>query len=253
MNKLWSLIKDNKGFVIFIIFLIVFRGAVADWHPVPTGSMKPTILEGDVIWENKMAYDLQVPFTDISLMRTGEPARGDIIVFTSEIADKRLIKRLIGLPGDTIHLKKNHLIINGNVVDYEKSASININSGEKEINYYSESTEDIVPSRKSDQEPGLYAIESYTDLKPHAVNLKDMNSNYPPAFRGPSCMELTEQVIPADHYFFMGDNRDNSLDSRCYGYVPRSELRGHATHILLSLNKNDSFKPRFERFLGKLK
>ena len=234
MNKIWTLIKDNKGFLLFIVFLFLFRGAIADWHPVPTGSMKPTILEGDVIWENKMAYDLQIPFTDISLLRTGEPKRGDIIVFSSEVADKRLIKRLIGLPGDTIHIEKNNLIINGNVVDYDI-------------------TNEIVPSRESDQEPGIYALESYTDLKPHAVHIKDKQSMYPPAFRGPTCNKLTVQVIPEDHYFFLGDNRDNSLDSRCYGYIPRSELRGHATRILLSLNKNDSYKPRFERFLEKLK
>jgi len=232
MNKIWSLIKNNKGFVLFIIFLFIFRGAIADWHPVPTGSMKPTILEGDVIWENKMAYDIQIPFTDISLMRTGEPKRGDIIVFTSEVANKRLIKRLIGLPGDKIEITQNNLVINGNVVDYTIS-------------------DQVAPSRESDQEPGIYALESHDDLEPHAVQIKDNLSSYPPAFKGPNCNEHTE-VIPKDHYFFLGDNRDNSLDSRCYGYVPRSELRGHATRILLSLNKNDSYKPRFERFLEKL-
>jgi len=236
MNKFWTLIKDNKFFVLFIFFLIVFRGAIADWHPVPTGSMKPTILEGDVIWENKMAYDLQVPFTDISLMRTGEPKRGDIIVFTSAVADKRLIKRLIGLPGDTIQIQNNNLIINGDVVNYEI-----------------DNNQVFVPSRNSDKERGIYAIESYKDLAPHAVHIKDKNSIYPPAFRGPNCVNLEEEIIPKDHYFFLGDNRDNSSDSRCIGYIPRSELRGHATRILLSLNKNDSYKPRLERFLEKLK
>lgn len=234
MKKIWSLIKNNKGFVLFIFFLFVFRGAIADWHPVPTGSMKPTILEGDVIWENKMAYDLQVPFTDISLFRTGEPKRGEIVVFTSDVAKKRLIKRLIGLPGDTIQIQNNNLIINGNVVDYDIS-------------------DEIIPSRESDQERGIYALESYSDLEPHAVHIKDKTSVYPPAFSGPNCKQLTEQKIPEDHYFFLGDNRDNSSDSRCIGYIPRSELRGHATRILLSLNKNDGYKPRFERFLEKLK
>ncbi len=233
MKKLWTLIKNNKGFVLFIVFLFVFRGAIADWHPVPTGSMKPTILEGDVIWENKMAYDLQVPFTDISLLRTGEPKRGDIIVFTSDVAKKRLIKRLIGLPGDNIQIQFNNLIINGNVVSYDK-------------------TDEIMPTRISDREIGTYALESYTDLNPHAVHIKDKLSVYPPAFNGPNCIAVSEQIIPEDHYFFLGDNRDNSSDSRCIGYVPRSEIRGHATRILLSLNKNDSYKPRFERFLEKL-
>lgn len=233
MNKLWSLIRDNKGFVLFIIFLFVFRGAIADWHPVPTGSMKPTILEGDVIWENKMAYDLQIPFTDISLLRTGEPKRGDIIVFTSDVAKKRLIKRLIGLPGDTIQIHKNNLFINGTVADYIK-------------------TDEIMPERQTDQENGVYALESFADLEPHPVHIKDKNSKYPPIFRGPNCQELTTYTIPPDHYFFLGDNRDNSSDSRCIGYIPRSEIRGHATRILLSLNKNDSYKPRFERFLEKL-
>lgn len=236
MSKIISVIKENKGFFIFIVGLFIFRGAIADWHPVPTGSMKPTILEGDVIWENKMAYDLQVPFTDISLLRTGEPKRGDIIVFTSAVADKRLIKRLIGLPGDRIQIKNNNLIINGDVVNYE------IDRENK-----------VIPLRETDQEPGIYALESYKDLKPHAVTIKDKFSMYPPAQAGPNCQTVMEEIIPKDHYFFIGDNRDNSSDSRCIGYVPRSELRGHATRILLSLNKNDSYKPRFERFLDKLK
>jgi len=233
MNKLGSLIKNNKGFILFLAFLFLFRGAIADWHPVPTGSMKPTILEGDVIWENKMAYDIQVPFTDISLYRTGEPKRGDIIVFTSDVAKKRLIKRLVGLPGDIIKIQQNNLIINGYIVDYER-------------------TDEIVPERKTDQERGIYALESHNDLAPHPVIIKDGQSTYPPTFQGPNCKEVTQETIPEDHYFFLGDNRDNSSDSRCFGYVPRSELRGHATRIVLSLNKNDSYNPRFERFLEKL-
>jgi len=228
MNKLISIIKKNKGFVLFIVFLLVFRGAIADWHPVPTGSMKPTILEGDVIWENKLAYDLQIPFTDISLMRIGEPERGDIIVFTSAKADKRLIKRLVGLPGDTIEVKNNQLFLNGERAEY---TSLN--------------DETLEPKRKIDRETGVIALEKINGEKPHVIQVKP--SEYNPL------KNFDKITVPEDHYFFMGDNRDNSADSRYYGFIPRSEIRGHATHILLSLNTKDSYKPRFERFLEMLK
>ena len=227
MNKLISIINNNKTFIIFISFLFIFRGAIADWHPVPTGSMKPTILEGDVVWENKLAYDLQIPFTDISLARLGEPNRGDIIVFTSKAANKRMIKRLIGLPGETIEIRKNQLFINGSPADYSKLRD-----------------PILEPLREADKEEGVYALEHVGNLthvmqvKPHYYNPM---KNYGPI------------TIPKDQYFVMGDNRDNSADSRYYGLIPRSEIRGHATRILLSLNTNESYKPRIERFFGMLK
>ncbi len=228
LSRFFSFIKNNKGFLIFIVFLFVFRGAIADWHPVPTGSMKPTILEGDVVWENKLAYDLQIPFTDISLMRIGEPKRGDIIVFTSAKAKKRMIKRLIGLPGDTIEVRHNRLFINGEAAKYT-------NLQDKTLE----------PERDVDKEEGIYALESLSDLKPHVIQVKP--------FTGNPLQNFGKITIPKDHYFFMGDNRDNSADSRYYGLIPRSEIRGHATRILLSLNKNDKYKPRFERFMETLK
>ena len=228
MNKFFSIIKNNKGFILFIFFLFIFRGAVADWHPVPTGSMKPTILEGDVVWENKLAYDLQIPFTDISIMRIGEPKRGDIIVFTSAAAKKRMIKRLIGLPGDRIEVRHNQLFINGEAAKYTnlKDAALE-------------------PKREVDRETGVYALESLSDLHPHVIQVK-------PRLYNP-LKNFEEIVVPEDNYFFMGDNRDNSADSRYYGFIPRSEIRGHATRIILSLNTKDGYKPRFERFMEMLK
>ncbi len=227
MKKLASIFNNNRMFILFISFLFIFRGAIADWHPVPTGSMKPTILEGDVIWENKLAYDLQIPFTDISLARLGEPKRGDIIVFTSEAAKKRMIKRLIGLPGETIEIKKNQLYINGQPAEYTKLRD-----------------PALEPLRKSDKEEGIYALESVGSLT-HVLQVKP-NYNNPLQNYGPI-------VIPKDHYFVMGDNRDNSADSRYYGLIPRTEIRGHATRILLSLNTKENYKPRSERFFEVLK
>ncbi|MEE9327354.1 MAG: signal peptidase I [Cocleimonas sp.] len=232
--KISSLIKNNKGFILFIIFLFIFRGAIADWHPVPTGSMKPTILEGDVVWENKLAYDLQVPFTDISLMRLSEPKRGDIVVFTSAKANKRLIKRLIGLPGDTIEVIDNHLFVNGEAAKYK-------NIGDAELK----------PSRDIDQEDNsTYALESLSDLKSHVIQRK------PPFIH--SLQNYQKKTIPKDYYFFMGDNRDESADSRYYGIVPRSEIRGHATNTMMSVITGKTWKIwnwrfRSERFFDALK
>lgn len=79
--KAW---KENKSFLLFIALMFVFRSAVADWNEVPTGSMKPTIVEGDRILVNKLAYDIRVPFTHIPLLKISDPARGDIIIFDSK-------------------------------------------------------------------------------------------------------------------------------------------------------------------------
>ena len=106
-------IKENWGFILFALVLFASRSSFADWYMVPTGSMLPTIVEGDRILVNKMAYRLEVPFTDIEIMKTGQPKRGDIVVFNSKKAANRLVKRLIGEPGDRIAMRDNKLIING--------------------------------------------------------------------------------------------------------------------------------------------
>src|SRR5205814_10326257 len=108
--KAWH---EYRSFVLFVILMIIFRSALADWNVVPTGSMKPTILEGDRILVNKLAYDFKVPLTHTSLYKFADPKRGDVVVFDSKLADTRLVKRVIGLPGDTVEMRDNRLTING--------------------------------------------------------------------------------------------------------------------------------------------
>src|SRR5580658_10558822 len=102
-----------KPFALFFVIMAPLRSAVVDWNWVPTGSMKPTILEGDLVLVNKLSYDLKVPFTTSHLMQWGDPARGDIAVFYSPRDGTRLVKRVIGLPGDTVELRNEVLYLNG--------------------------------------------------------------------------------------------------------------------------------------------
>src|SRR5438094_1322663 len=100
---------------LLMLGLVVFsiRSSLADWNDVPTGSMKPTIIEGDRIFVNKLAYDLKVPFTTWHLAQWSDPSRGEIVVFDSPEDGTRLVKRVVAVPGDTVQLIENHLYIKG--------------------------------------------------------------------------------------------------------------------------------------------
>src|SRR5579859_4914159 len=111
--------KEAKPLLIMVLVMLAFRSAIADWNDVPTGSMKPTIMEGDRVFVNKLAYDLKVPFTTWHLAQWNNPKRGDIVVFFSPADGQRLVKRVVGLPGDRIELVKNQLLVNGEAVGYE--------------------------------------------------------------------------------------------------------------------------------------
>ena len=207
-TSLNQLIKENYAFLFFVLVLFASRSSFADWYFVPTGSMLPTIVEGDRIFVDKMAYRLEVPFTDIKIMQTGHPKRGDIVVFNSEKAGNRLVKRLIGEPGDSVAMFDNKLIINGEQIHYED----NKNTHQK--------------------------IE-YLDNVKHAVQLMpvaEVRDNF------------AEIIVPKGHYLVLGDNRNNSADSRYYGFVPAIEIQGKASKVLLSLDPKNYYLPRKERF-----
>ncbi|WP_105265010.1 signal peptidase I [Pseudoalteromonas sp. T1lg76] len=205
-------LKNNWGLILFLACLFTMRSSFADWYRVPSGSMLPTIEIGDQITVNKMAYDLRIPFTSYSLMRTGEPERGDIVVFQSAAADELLIKRVVGLPGDTLAMKNEVLTINGEALTY----AITMDNADE-----------------------LLATEELGDVV-HAIRIDKTR----PGASG----HFAPVQIPADHYLMMGDNRRNSADSRYYGLVPRTELKGKAHHIAYSLDYNDHYLPKSQRF-----
>jgi signal peptidase I len=219
MQKLTKLLTDNKGFLTFMLCMFMFRSAIADWNVVPTGSMQPTIEIGDRIVVDKAAYDLRVPFTHISLVHRADPQRGDIVVLDSKVAGERLVKRVIGVPGDQVALVQNHLFVNGKAADYRPVQVTGI--------------------RDDREDPALYAIEN-TGAIHHAVRWSIAAQGHSNDF-GPV-------TVPADHYLLMGDNRDNSADSRYFGFFPRGEIVGQATRVALSLDPGNHYLPRSDRW-----
>lgn len=111
-------LKGNRGVIAFLRCFGFFRLAIAGWDPVPSGSMCPTLLEGDVVLVNRLAYDFKLPLSDTALPHVGDPRRGDVITFTSPKDGVRLVKRLGALPGDTLERHNERLFIDGQASKY---------------------------------------------------------------------------------------------------------------------------------------
>jgi signal peptidase I len=213
-------LRTNRGLIVFLLCFGLFRTAVADWNPIPSSSMRPTLLEGDVVLVNRLAFDLKVPLTDIALTRLGEPRRGDIVTFSSPRDGERLIKRVIGLPGDVVEMRDEHLFVNGEPATYLPGATA------------------LEPLRGVEV-PVVHATERLSGDREHAVQ-------FVPLLR--AARNFGPVTVPADQYFMLGDNRDNSADSRYIGFVPRHLLIGRAHHILVSADITSRWAPRFARF-----
>lgn len=217
--------SEIRPLLITAVVLFAARSSLADWNDVPSGSMNPTIIEGDRIFVNKLAYDLKVPFTTWHLAQWSNPQRGDIVVFFSPYDGTRLVKRVIGLPGDTVELRREQLIIDG-----------------KPVNYAPLSAEISVQLPLDEQQCSLFATENLPDHS-HAVMAM-------PAV--PAKRSFGPIHVPEGSYFMMGDNRDDSFDSRYFGVVSRDRIVGKAMDVVFSVNKNDHWLPRSGRFFRPL-
>ncbi|NLA74123.1 MAG: signal peptidase I [Deltaproteobacteria bacterium] len=206
--------------LVAILIATSIKSSLADWNTVPTGSMKPTIIEGDRIFVNKLAYDLKVPYTTIHLAEWDNPERGEIVVFYSPEDGKRLVKRVIGVPGDTISMQNSQLFINGKPLAYREP-----------------------------EEPDFNNFRVKAQYMDNTIVEELNNREHPILLLHPAEMGALETItVPEGKYFMMGDNRFNSADSRYFGFVDRKLIVGRATAIVISLDIHNKYKPRFDRF-----
>jgi signal peptidase I len=212
-------VRTNKSFLMFLCLIGIFRSAVAELNGIPSGSMRPNLLEGDVIIVNRAAYNLKLPLTDVVLARLGDPVRGDVVTFHSPKDGTRLVKRLIALPGDVVEMRNERLVINGKAADYEVEGTVR----------------EPVGSEKVD----AVRLDETLAGQRHRIQLipeVDAARSFGPV------------TIPKDQYLMLGDNRDNSADSRFIGLVPRELLIGRAERVLVSADYQGNWMPRTNRF-----
>jgi signal peptidase I len=214
-----KVLYEIRVFALMILIVSSLRSALADWNDVPTGSMKPTIQEGDRVVVNKLAYDLKIPFTTTEIVKWGDPKRGDIVVLFSPRDGTRLVKRVVAIPGDKVELRDNIVFINGRIA---KQSPITTDSDEY--------------GRANVLDEDLYGHR-------HRIRLTE---------EGGSLSSYGPVMVPKEHYFVLGDNRDNSNDSRYIGMIERRRIVGEAVAVAFSLDRKHWYVPRFNRFFEDL-
>jgi len=198
------IVEYARSFFPIIVIVLVVRSFIFEPFRIPSDSMMPTLLDGDFIFVSKYSYGLKLPVLNTRIVPVGDPERGDVVVFRLP-SDPAInyIKRLVGLPGDRISVRSDQLYINGERIAVEWTA--------------------------------MYEGDDYRGARLGTERLGDAVHNvmYIPGREA----EDFDDVVPAGHYFFMGDNRDNSRDSRFpeVGFVPEGNLVGKAVRIWLNL------------------
>jgi len=206
----WENFKSIAGAL--AIFLLL-RAFLVEAFRIPSGSMIPTLLVGDWLFVNKLVYGPHVPFTRISLPGYAEPRRGEVVVFVSppqidqpEDPTPTLVKRLVGTPGDTLFMREGVLHVNGVAQRQGYAAATNPVGDPNEVN-------------------PLFEWQ-------HAYEIKGSRFGAPPA--QPTHDHWGPLVVPAAHYFMLGDNRYSSKDGRYWGLVPRANIRGRPLFVYYS-------------------
>jgi signal peptidase I len=202
-------IEYSRSLFPILLIVLLFRSFLFEPFKIPSGSMIPSLLIGDFIVVNKYAYGLRLPVTNTKILSTGEPERGEVVVFRYPVDPRvNFIKRLVGVPGDTISYRDKRLYVNGEPVAVEDMGR-----------YTSDDVKCATPRADA-----IRYLEKLGDTE-HEI-LVHQNS-------GSSDGQWT---VPEGHYFVMGDNRDRSNDSRAWGFVPEDHLMGRAVGIWLNFD-----------------
>ena len=215
---LWENVKSIAGALVIFLFIRTF---FVEAFRIPSGSMIPTLLVGDWLFVNKLVYGPHIPFTSVNLPGYSDPKRGDVVVFVSPYQPDEaaigndptptLVKRLIGMPGDTIYMREGLVYVNGNAQRQGFGAENN-------------------PKGNPDEVHELFAWQKRYALA---------NSRFGGAPAQPTHDNWGPLVIPATHYFMMGDNRYCSKDSRYWGLVPSENVRGRPMFVYYSYRPGD--------------
>jgi signal peptidase I len=222
-QRLW---REYRGTFAFLLFMLMFRSAWADWVTVPTGSMNPTILEGDRVLVDKHAFGLRLPWTLIRLTEGRDPRRGEIVVFDSPVDGISLVKRVAGVPGDVVAIDERGLSINGDHANYSPGDQARVAT--------------LLAETRA-RGPVVYR-EGGT-LPEHDMLRMPV----------PGAREFFGPVrVPEGMYLMLGDNRDNSADSRYIGFVPRQNIVGVTDRVAISFNPENYYLPRRGRYFDKL-
>lgn len=212
---------------LFTAAIIAFfiRSFVFEAFKIPSGSMIPTLSVGDHIFVNKFLYGLRIPYTRHRFWKFTDPKRGDIIIFICPVDEgKDFIKRVVGLPGDVIHISGENVEVNGQEF-LHKQVKVSEDVTDKRI-----LSVDADSIKQIPYVPDFSKYDFYEEKTGNALHLVQ--------YEGGIWRPTYNITVPQGHYFVMGDNRDNSADSREWGFVPDGNIKGKAMLVWLSLDKD---------------
>jgi len=238
-------VEYAHSFLPVLVVVLVVRAFIFEPFRIPSDSMMPTLQDGDFIAVNKFSYGLRLPVLNWKFLDVGEPQRGDVVVFRYPVDPAiNYIKRLVGLPGDRVQVRNDQLIINGQLVASQPDGRYNDGC-------YIDMPQAIEQLGTHRHRTLACRTPDYIQSEPVASCRRHINLSYqcsdPSNGQAPDRNDFPETVVPPGHYLMIGDNRDNSEDSRWWGFVPEENLVGKATRIWLNLRMPSEGWPQWSR------